>query len=559
MKILTKNNLFVAILFLILSTLLYISRIDSSFIDLSSDQHDIANMAAAYEYSEYFTLDYYLDDASRFDFYHPEFVTLINLLARLTGGYAEAFTILLAPVAFLFLFGSYLLFFKLSGSRLFSIVTPLIFLVIHIPFPIGGDWTLTHPFSMMLKNIYAAYVPWLLLLGLACINKPKLWPLVGIFAGLSFYLHQPSAPTWGIAVWLSLLILGAKSYPLSKRLGWAIVSALLAGLTTIPGINRYLSSTQSDPNMDYELYKKIAEVAFNKEYLNVFNALKRHFAFAIEHWHIIPAIVILIAVILSYRYRKKISQDAHFIVLTGILLLTTTILLPVIDQTIASQTGRFQLFVDLIRNLRYWPFIFVTFIAALTPVLKTQNCFGKLQSTSDTSKWTLNMYHIVIISLIIGIYGLSDITYNAPFLRYSLLETYRVPRKVEQIFRKDTSELIAAIKSVSKKDDYFWGPEWIRYETLRPLVWTKKDIGVLLYSDFDTATEWWEKYKDYDFIRRNPRKDAYQANLLLRKLQEWDIKYAVLPRRIYPVLPEHFPKEYVLLENRPWFLVQLKN
>ena len=553
-----KNRAFIlfSLIAILISLGLYFSQASPSAIDLAGDQHDIANMCVAYDAPELFKNDPYLEDHSIFDFYHPEFLSLLRYMKGFVGDYPAAFATLIAPTVLIFLLGMYLLVHKLSGSNLLSVCFSLCLLIVHIPMPIGGDWTLIHPFSMMLKNIYAAFVPWFIYCALLVNEKPKLWPLVGLLLGLSFYIHQASAPGWGISIWFTLLIT-ASNLPFLTRLKYGAITAVAAAVVTIPGVLRYLGSMQSDTNIDFETFRSMAAYQINPNYFDVITALKSHLNFALEYGHIALVWLLPLFLLVVLVRRTKINLNAKFTLILFLILFAFTIGFTYADQQIAKKLDRFPLFVDMIRNMRYWPFALLILAAGFKKELEELNLSrfkSKLGSLS-----TFSAFHLVIITFAVALYNIKDISADSAFKRYSLLKNYRVPNKIEYelAFRESTASVLDVIKERTNEGDVFWGPEWLRYTTHRPVIWTLKDGGVLLYSDYKKATKWWERAQEVIKVDNTRIRRSEQIAKLLKLLKSWDVKYALFSKVYYPKLPEELSREDIILSNIYWYLVKI--
>lgn len=238
----------------------------SPFIYIGSDASYISSYAATLDHPGQFSADYYLSNEAKVSSYFALHVPLIRFLGNLSGGYGNAFLILLPIAIFCKLLGFYLV-----GKHLFKSRALALFLAV-VTFPVisTGAWDYWGLIGDALpRNLFDIAFPWLLLATVRWMDQPKRWYLLSFFFGLLVYVHSISA---GICfAVITLLYLVFAPAPFGKRIGQAALSALIFAITAAQFAAIYSISSASVATIpvSYEESLQIMLSVYGQNHFNV--------------------------------------------------------------------------------------------------------------------------------------------------------------------------------------------------------------------------------------------------------------------------------------------------
>ena len=112
--------------------------------------------------------------------------------------------------------------------------------------PPGEFWTIT---EILPRTIFSAFVPWVILLALACASSPRRWWIACAAAGLLVHIHPVSAPVLAGAL-LTAFVFGSDE-PIGARMTGAALGIGALAVTALPSqlsicvITRRRTSTAS--------------------------------------------------------------------------------------------------------------------------------------------------------------------------------------------------------------------------------------------------------------------------------------------------------------------------
>jgi hypothetical protein len=345
----SKRDWIVILFFLFLSIIFFLGRWNglSPFIDLHGDAAYVSAYAASLDNPGAFTKDPLFNNQTNFGYYSSLQVPLIRLLTKFTGDYGFSYVILLIPYVFFQLSGFYFLGKVLFNSRFFSFLLSLI--TIPIYYAQAGDywgvWLDPQP-RMMFQTV----LPWLLVLVIFSIPRPRLRWLVICLLGMMIYIHPVSIPGIAFAIWLGYLVFKPSGMVWRVHLLNQFLFALVFLVFTLPFISQYVRNRDLlvGQTVDYPTARSFLEQLFpatfqiRATFINYINAGIISFLLPLAYF---GSVVI---------FRHPSERQKLGLVLTwisGILLITVGF--GTLEVFIETKTHTLPVLLDLVRGLRY--------------------------------------------------------------------------------------------------------------------------------------------------------------------------------------------------------------
>ncbi len=486
----------IAAAFLVFSLLFFLGRLEGNYptVILGGDGGNIASFATAWDHPELFKGDELLNNLDNIRIYNTVHIPLIRAMHRLTGDYGLAYLLQLAPTIFTQLVGFYWLGRVLFKNRFWAL---LLAVVTAMPFSInlGELWGISR--DPLPRFTYQAILPYLLTLTLLWKNYPRRWPWLMVIAGVLFYVHPVSAPTFGFAIWLGLWLFLPREWRWSKRVGYMLVLGGVFVLSVLPFALNYFSHHVQGSSANYEAVMTILQNYFPKNLLNVGPALA-------DYWHIIyssglfiPAVLGLIVLWLILRPYPN-HLDVVLLWIVGVAVVSIAI--PATERTIEHYFKLLPLETELMRGLRY----FVPFMLLF--------CIWPLSELSQRLK--SRAAPLVLLALGVVFAGYWVITYQPDFDKMAQALTCMSHGKLVCYTDDQVTQEIQAIKTFVPPGDPIFayttgGPSFsysleIRYAAERPLVYSFKDRGLLGYANQAALLEWQATNQSLEAIEKIP-------------------------------------------------------
>ena len=196
----------IILFFFLLSTLFFLGRWNglTPFVNLHSDAGYVSAYAASLDHPEAFAKDPLFNSPDNFGYYTSLQVPVIRVLTKITGGYGLSYVLLMIPYVFMQLSGFYILGKVIYKSSFFSLLLALTSIVI-IYTQAGDYWGIWY--DPQPRMMFQAFFPWLLILVLLSLPRPRLRWLVMLASGLLIYVHPLSTPAIAFSAWLGFLVL----------------------------------------------------------------------------------------------------------------------------------------------------------------------------------------------------------------------------------------------------------------------------------------------------------------------------------------------------------------
>ena len=473
----------ILVLFLALSLIIYYARggFSSTVTDLTSDAATIATMAASGDFPEHFRQDsvFKRPDVSRF--YVAFHVPATRLLYRFTGDYGLAFTVLLLPTLFLYFTAFYFLGYSLFQSRVLALMLAIVNMVL-VKGPRDTAWG---PFKDALPRFdHAVLFAVLVALLWRLRDRPWLWWLVLLLAGLGVYVHPVSTPALG-----AMLLGAAVGISLSRQAFLRDLPAvLLAGAAFLLAVFPFavpfvltsfgrgiVSAVTADEAAELA---RIIEERFTGAYLSPSKTIQEY----VFRPYVICGIVPLMAGGFLATYlanEQEICKLLRRFAIGAVLGLTlAAILVPVAFEWTTKPLTGFVFKGELPRAARYivpWTYIIV---------LAGVGCLWRSLRPPQRR---------VLIAGILSIIGVGVLV-TLPRLSRMVKAMQRVPHANSQVV-----ELVNAIKKDVQPQEpivaAMTDPLVIRYSALRSLAFATKDVPSTM--SLREAEVWRENARTY--------------------------------------------------------------
>jgi hypothetical protein len=484
----------VALAFLGFAGLYFLGRLQGNFpvVILTGDGGNIASYAAALDHPGWFTSDPVLGNSNNIGVYATIHIPLIRLLNHLTGDYGFAYAWLVFPETFLQLLGFYILGRVLFKNRFWAFLLAFITGMTVINIGLGEIWGVWQ--DALPRLTFQSLLPFLLALVLVWKDRPERWPFLMFFSGLLVYVHPISAPAWGFAIWLGLWLVHPKGWIWSRRILVMLGLGLLFLLPIIPFAINYLSYNMRGQGADYSTVMAVLQTYSPVNLLNPLNALGS-FLWNMTRNMLLP--VALIGFTVSWLLLKKDRTSIKVVLVWVAGLFFTSILVPLVEGVIERQFHILPLETELVRCIRY--FVPVMLIFWLWPLVELAPRLGKRQARASV---------IGLGILLVGFWGATNRPAVGDMLQAAtcLTKGHLVcssPRPIDN--------LIVSLRTQTQPGDgvlfFNEDPAYtsqtlsVRYEALRPLVYTSRDSGILGYADRSALPAWLMITKQWEALR----------------------------------------------------------
>lgn len=488
-------DIFILILLLGIACLLSKNLFGDHFMEysnLSGDAGNYASFAAAKTYPELFQNDPLLSDVNNFDLFSTYHIYLTKALAPVMGNFGTAFMVLQLPLTFMQLCGFYFLGRELYRSRLFGfLLAALAFIFVQMN--LSEFWGyVTSPIP---RFSFQAILPFVLLLVLKNGSNMKRWPFLLAIAAATIYVHSVSAPVWSIAIILSIWFMAPRSTPFSQKLKYMTVALLVFVVVLSPFIVKYFQKTSfgdQDTNSIDEIYA-IIDYRLAQGMVDFRTAIKDFSNNVVTsdwlHLTLVGVSLFSLAA-MNYLSRDSIEKKKVIAVTMWVVgIIGMSIVFPMVDFTIADILKRNPIEIQFLRAMRnFFPLFYILFLWLFAILYQNSSkLVGK----------------IIPVFLCVGFTILWS--NNNHFLETPLISRTMDCWREGNIICPENNELAVRdefFKAVNEKtpegalilsDDLA-----IRYYSLRPLAFSKKDGATFSFSNHQALLDWYQQSILYD-------------------------------------------------------------
>lgn len=450
------------------------------YVILYGDAANIATFAAARDHPELFKGDELLGDPDYSGWYPTIHVRLIRALAPISHDYGMAFMSLLGLHTFLLGTGFYVLGRVVFTNRYWAFLLAVASMM-YVELNLGEFWGLyRHPIP---RTTFQAVLPFVAAAAYKWRRRTERWPFIMIAAGLLIYVHPVSAPAWGLAFWLGLLVFLPDRWRFATSVGAMLSLGVLFLTVTVPMLWHYLGHQDMGAAVgSYAAVHRIIAARFQPGYLDLGRALEDFcvkWASIPGRWIIWPWACFGAAFLLILRRRERRSVCVVLLWLAGILL--TSVVLPGIDLAVARANHSFPVQYDLVRGIRYLiPFLL---LFSLWPLAEMDKHFHAVGSRIGARSC------MAVGALLVAAWCY----WHPPISPARLVRCWLSGRIACGWVSEPVADALRAVRELVPPGSPILATELqlpIRYFSLRPSVWSYKDGGVLAYVDHDQLMEW---------------------------------------------------------------------
>ncbi|MCL4562399.1 MAG: hypothetical protein M1281_17530 [Chloroflexi bacterium] len=533
--------------FLLFAVFFYLARIQGDFpyVYLGSDAGNIASFAAAWNNPGAFHGDALLGNLDNIRIYSTIHIPLLNWLNGFTHNYSLAMTVMLIPHIFIMMLGFYIFGRVFLKNRYWAF---LLAVVNTMPITI----TLAEAWGIIMDPVprftFQALLPYLLSLVWIWRFQPKKWPILMVFVGVLAYVHPVSTPAWMVAIWLSLWIFVPKDWSTRKKVGVMLGLGLTAVLVALPFAANYLRSHNQGSSADYSTIYNIIKTFFPRNLLNIPNAMA-DFGKNMARYGLYPACLAGLAIVWLLMRKERKSLRLMITWILGILLMAVAI--PWIEQTVELYLRMLPLETELVRGIRYLiPFMLLFCLWPLSELYRRA-----------TKAW-LSRSVLVLGTALVAVWVAMNPPYPAMLAKAAscfssgkiVCQTPNDLSLVIDAIRQDTPPGATIFSSTAMRSEESYAI-FVRYLSLRPLVFSYKDRGLLGYSNEKGLLSWYQVNILMDKLtKENDRQDKFDGMLSLAK--ELGAEYMLID---FQVNPQAYPMVGVneVYQNNTYSLLKI--
>jgi hypothetical protein len=524
---------------------------ESPFPFLGPDAANLASWAAAADHPDAFAGDSTLADPENLRFYLTIHVPLLRLFAPAVGDYGSVFAWSLGLHVWLQAMGFYLLGRVLFASRYWAALLALVNLV-PVPVTLYEQWGAID--DALPRFTFQALLPFLLAAAVAWVRRPVRWPWLMVGAGLLMYVHPVSAPAWALALWLGLVPWLPAEWPARRR---ALVMLGLGALflaTSAPFVANYLVAHDHGvhDHVPFAEVDRVMRTFLPRGYLDAPFAVREFAALWANAWALAwLAAAAGVAVLVRAGRGRQVATVGLWLAAV----LAVSIAPPWIEQALSRARGTLPVQIDLIRGLRYavpfllllclWPLAALQAslarrvgVRAAAPVAVAGALFAALWVAGHPPRPVLDA---------LACWGGGALACPPPGWR-------EVREAIDAVAR----ETPAGARILPTRNAV---PVQIRFAALRPVVFSRRDLPVLMYANHAELVRWFAHHERWQAAERRPTFGGrFRSHVELAR--DLGADYVLVDARYFPQ-PLHagdrYEDERVVWANRRFALIRLED
>ena len=454
-------------------------------LDLSSDAGNIASFAAALDHPERMKGDMVLADADNFRFYWTIHIPLLRGLVKVTGDYGSAYVAMQGPHVFLYLLGFYVLGRVLLRKVAWAVLLAVMLIVPFYIRPLSTFWGLWRDplprvtISALLGFAWAGALAWR--------ERPARWPLLMAVAGGFMYLHPVGAPVIALGLWLAFWSHRPPGWRWPKRLAWLLLCGLAAVVVAAPFAVNYMTSHVHGRIDRADLVRQVFEYRLSRSFYDAPFAAWEFLKLVTVRHPLLP--LAALGVVGVWRLGTPVDRARLRVLgLWAVGVVVMSVAIPVAEQRVARAAGAMPLEVDLIRGLRFFvPLSVVAILWGLSLLL------GSIRRAEARCVLAVGLLGVV---LWVYLSGTRASVVLDPLAHAGRRLTGGQPDKPGPQHR-----LVLAIQRTAPGSRILpvgVDPLAIRYGAMRPVVYSHKDGGCLLYGNAAGAIRWYAIARRFD-------------------------------------------------------------
>ena len=369
-----------------------------------------------------------------------------------------------------------------------------------------------------------------------------------ILAGLMVFLHSVSTPAIGLAIWLGLWAYHPRDWKLAKRLGVMAGLGLLFLLALSPFAINFLSYQTKGASPDYGLVMKVINTYLPENLLNIPAALGS-FLLAATRSLLLP--LALLGGFILLRFGRAERRLVAMVLLWAAGIFLAAVVLPFTEHQLEAALRIAPIDTELARAIRY--FVPLMLLFWLWPLAELAPRFMNPQASRSA---------LLLGILLLGGWTATHTPEGRRMLEATLCLAHgrlvcgetRDSAGLITTLREQTP-LDARIFSFNESESSTSNMLSIRYDALRPLVYTVRDAGLFIYADRTAFKTWIETTQTMDSIRAQQDPTA-RLEKLVPLAESYHADYLVVDFKVTPDQIAAFPLDLVW-QNDTYTLAKL--
>lgn len=482
--------------FLTFAVLVFLGSIqgDYPYLLLGSDAGNVASYAVGFDHPEFFKGDMLLGQTQNIQVYSTFNVYFARWLYPLVGSYSLSLSLLIPLIIFINLFSFYWLGRTVFQSRIWSgLLTG--FLAMPFQMNLGEVWGVSP--DPLARFVFQAFLPIVLSLILIWRENPSRWPWVMVAAGLLFYLHPVSAPIWTAAIWMSFWIISARKWRLLVRFAIMIGLGAIFAVVAMPYVLTYFNNHVQGVSPNYDLVYRVITELMPANLINIPEAVADFLIIVGRSGLLFLFLLGLLPVLVFVEKSRRFLL--WLVAIWAGVMVAISVLFPWIIHTIERSLRMIPAETELVRGIRYSVFFMLFFYA-----------WGLFEVSQRARSRTGKIGVILFAAASLLAWGWR----NPPPV--SQIQQAVICLAKNQIICKGPTDYDKVIRAIgeltplgapvyvtfSHDPGYSYGTP-IRYSALRPLVYSYKDRGQLVYSNDQVLQKWFSTYSSLKWIYAN--------------------------------------------------------
>jgi len=518
---------------------------------IAGDAANIAGFAAATDHPDLFAGDELLNSHSNFAFYRTIHIPLLRWLSKYAGGYGQAFLWLSWPHMLLHAAGFYFLGIAVFRVRSWAVIFSFVTLWFGLIPAVGELWGIYK--DPLPRITFQSLLPFLLAAAYIWRDKPGRWPWLLAAAGLLTYVHPPSAPAWGMALWCGFLFYLPKAWSFPRKLFFMLGAGCAFLIAAGPFIATYFENHSHSPSGDYGQIISIMKASYSRGLLDIPHAIL-DFANTISFKSgpgtrmIVPSLLLPGAICGFFAIAKiqKIKAEQYQL-LWGWLLGFVSAVVPLAEHEICRRLSMAPIEISFIRGLRY--LVPLCMLFCIWPLAEMhRNC------RSDIARKRILWIGILAAVLWAALHPPPGVARN--IWRTAMTGQFE-PLVRQQAELKQAMDFIR--DEVAPGTRIFVAPPGryalaARYYALKPVVFCSKDRNAFAFANHDKLIQWDHRWKEYNAVFHRPARGRLGG--LIELAAQLDAEVLFIDKRTTRIGSAD-AKAQLLFENDEFFIITL--
>jgi hypothetical protein len=533
-------DVLVILSFAIFAFLYYVARthLESDFLCLDSDASRIASYCAALDHPDHFENDFFLSESDHFRWYSSAYIPWMRAIAPHTGGYGNAFMILLMPTVWLHLSAYYLfgrLLFRSIGWAFLLTMALSCTIYIHGLWTYWGLWREPQP-----RFLCAALMGCLWAAAYHFRERPRAWPIIMAITGLCIYIHPVTTIPLGFSIWLGFwLFRGGRSWKFFVP--FQVMCGLFFFVTASLYFWQYLTLTEHGSVQNLTLTHQIVQEYFGRAYVDQIWFMGDFFRQMVANG-VLP-VGLLGIVIICCRRRLAWPREISLFLIWFFGMVFVAIIIPIMEHGLAEIRGTKPTQYSLFRAIRLTVPFFLLFAV----------CGARHAIHQNPRKLVAGVVLVTLLIVVIASagFGQSDVLKESiPVLLNGSEGRYPTFSSAIRALRTHTppSSTILPIGIDANT---------VRYGALRPVRFTSKDVA-LVYSDQRLLARWYDWVNRYNEIMSLPASNQ-KTKSITKFAQDIGAQYIILyDEELVPSLWEGHASLIWAKKNYYIYMVEIK-